>query len=158
MRTVDKLTDQDAVSQIQTVHHNTKATTVLSEILSNDHTQANLSEQFKETEPTLPVTTQIHLLRCEKLYRIDMTPLVYLSGMLFMAVLIETSPTSHPLRDRLCRTCMSPPMALTGTMAPPLVEHTGASMILMLTLVKRDGMEYSALTITSLVLPWSGAT
>ena len=52
MRKVDKLTDQDDVSQIQTVHHATKATTVLSKILSNDHTQANLSEQFKETEPT----------------------------------------------------------------------------------------------------------
>jgi len=52
MRTVDKLTDQDGVSQIQTVHLATKVTTVLSKILSNDHTQANLSEQLKETEPT----------------------------------------------------------------------------------------------------------
>jgi len=90
---------------------------------------------------SLPVTTQIHLLRCEKVYMIDMTPLVHLSGMLFTAVLIKTSPTSHPLRDRLYRTCMSPPMALTGTTAPPLVESTGASMILMLTHVQRDGME-----------------
>jgi hypothetical protein len=46
MRTVEKLTNQDGVSQIQTIHHDTKATqTVLSKILSNDHTQANLSEQ-----------------------------------------------------------------------------------------------------------------
>jgi Leucine-rich repeat (LRR) protein len=57
MRTVDKLTDQDGVSQIQTVHHSTKATTVLSKILSNDHTQANLSEQLKETEPTSSYNT-----------------------------------------------------------------------------------------------------
>jgi len=57
MRTVDKLTDQDGVSQIQTVHHATKATTVLSKILSNDHTQANLSEQLKETEPTSSYNT-----------------------------------------------------------------------------------------------------
>jgi hypothetical protein len=53
---------------------------------------------------------------------------------------------------------MSPPMALTGTTAPPLVEHTRASMILMLTPVKRDGMEYSAWTTMSPVLPWPGAT
>jgi len=58
MRTVDKLTDQDGVFQIQTVHHATKATqTVLSKILSNDHTQANLSEQLKETELTSSYNT-----------------------------------------------------------------------------------------------------
>ena len=53
---------------------------------------------------------------------------------------------------------MSPPKALTGTTAPLLLEPIGASMILMLTLVQRDGTECSAPTITSLVLPWPGAT
>jgi hypothetical protein len=95
---------------------------------------------YKKLNP-LPVTTQIHLLRCEKIYRINMTPLVHLSGMLFTAVLIKTSLTSQPLRDRLYRTCISPPMALTGTTTPTLVERTGASMILMLIHVQRDGME-----------------
>jgi len=58
MRTVDNLTDQDGVYQIQTVHHATKATqAVLSKILSNDHTQANLSEQLQETEPTSSYNT-----------------------------------------------------------------------------------------------------
>jgi hypothetical protein len=90
---------------------------------------------------SLPVSTLIHLLRCKKVYRINMTPLMHLSGMLFTAVLIETSPTSHPLRDKLYRTCMSQPMALTGTTTPPLVEPSGASMSLMLIHVKRAGME-----------------
>ena len=51
MRTVDKLTNQDVVSQLLSVDHATKATTVNKIHLSNDHTQANLSEQLKETEP-----------------------------------------------------------------------------------------------------------
>ena len=49
MRTVDKLTDQDVVSQLLTVDHATEVTTV-NKILSN--TQVNLSEQLKESEST----------------------------------------------------------------------------------------------------------
>ena len=50
MRTVDKLTNQDVLSQLLAVDHATEATT-RNKILPNDHTQANLSEQLKETEP-----------------------------------------------------------------------------------------------------------
>ena len=46
MKTVDKLTDQDVVSQLLTVDHATEATTV------NKIPQANLSEKLKETKPT----------------------------------------------------------------------------------------------------------
>ena len=46
MRTVDKLTNQDVVSQLLTVDHATEATTV------NKIPQANLSEKLKETKPT----------------------------------------------------------------------------------------------------------
>ena len=51
MRAVDKLTDQDSVFQLPTVHHATEAT-IVSKILSNDHTQAYQSEQVKETKST----------------------------------------------------------------------------------------------------------
>jgi hypothetical protein len=98
---------------------------------------------YKKLNP-LPVTTITFLLRYDKLNRLFMTQLMNLSGMLFTALLIETSPTSHSLRDRLYRTCMSPPMALTGTTAPPLLKPTGVLMILLLILVQRDGMEFSA--------------
>ena len=51
MRAVDKLTDQDGVFQLPTVHHATE-TTIVSKILSNDHTQAYQSEQVNETKST----------------------------------------------------------------------------------------------------------
>ena len=49
MRAVDNLTDQDGVFQVPTVHHATEAT-IVSKIMSNDHTQAYQSEQVKETK------------------------------------------------------------------------------------------------------------
>jgi hypothetical protein len=49
MRAVD--TDHDGVFQLPSVHHATKAT-IVSKILSNDHTQAYQSEQVKETKST----------------------------------------------------------------------------------------------------------
>jgi hypothetical protein len=106
--------------------------------------------KYRKLNPHPVTSTTTYLLLNDKLNRIDITPLT--------ALIIETFPISLSLRDRLCRTYMSPPMALTGTTAPPLVESNGASMILMLTLVKRDGMESSAWTSMSPVLPWPGAT
>ena len=50
MKTVD--TVQDVVSQLLTLDHTTDAITG-NKILSFDRTQANLSEHFEETEPTL---------------------------------------------------------------------------------------------------------
>ena len=47
MRTAD--TDHDGVSRLLTVDQATEATTV-SKILSNDHAEAKLSEQLKETK------------------------------------------------------------------------------------------------------------
>jgi hypothetical protein len=51
MKTVDTLTDQDVISQLLAVDHATEAKSK-NKFLSIDHTQANLSEQLKETEPT----------------------------------------------------------------------------------------------------------
>jgi hypothetical protein len=51
MKAVDKVTDYDGIFELPPVHHATEAT-IVSKILSNDHTQAYQSEQVKETKST----------------------------------------------------------------------------------------------------------
>ena len=52
MRNPDKLTNQDVAFQLLIDDHATEATTAIYKILSNDHTQANLSEHLKESKST----------------------------------------------------------------------------------------------------------
>jgi hypothetical protein len=137
MRTVDKLTDQDGISQLYlpTVHHAPAATTV-DGILSNDHTQDNLSEQLKETELTFSNNNHISLSRLERQALQDRYDSIGAPKWNVVHGGTHRDFSNIPsAENRLCRTCMSPPMARTGTTAPPLLEPTGASMILMLILV-----------------------
>ena len=124
MKTVD--TVQDVASQLRTLDHTTDAITG-KKILSFDHTQANLSEHFEEIEPTL--SNNYNNISISPLERQALQDHYHSNdGSKWNYAHVGT----HRLRDnRLCRTSISPPMARTGTTAPPLLEPTGASMTLL---------------------------